>query len=357
MSMNDRTIVLVVDGAKKSAELQKSQLNNLDCEILTASGSETALKTLSDRDIDLILMSSAIPGKDAFSLIKHLSSSEETMAIPVIVVATAPEKAVKKRERAVGSDDFIGSPVDISALADTANALIRLKKCYDRIRRARTEKESEVAEQIKELNTALGKIEATAYESVQRLTAAAECRDDYTVSHILRMSHYAAAIARKMGLDEGSVENMLRAAPLHDIGKIGIPDRILRKPGKLNDREWEVMQRHTIIGGDILGGSKKDYFKMARDIALTHHEKWDGTGYPRGLAEENIPVSGRIAAVADVFDALISERPYKPPLTLRESFTVIRNERGTHFDPAVVAAFTGIKQEILSIVEQYKDGA
>jgi putative two-component system response regulator len=142
---------------------------------------------------------------------------------------------------------------------------------------------------------------------------------------------------------------------MHDIGKIGIPDKILMKPGKLNDKEWEVMQQHTVIGARLLHGSKQDFMKMAEEIALTHHENWDGTGYPQGLAGENIPLSGRITAVADVFDALISKRPYKPPLSYRESFTIIKNERGTHFDPGVVDAFISTKQEILSIAEQYKD--
>ena len=353
--MRDKSVILIVDSATKSTELKKSCLNKFDGEILTASNSGEALKALADRDIDLILMSSAISKKEALSLVKHLSSGEQIMAIPVLAVAAAPVKGVKTTVWKMGSNDFFSSPVDISALADTASALINLKISHDRIRGSALQTENEIAEQIKELKKALGMIKDTAFESVQRLTAAAECRDQYTVSHILRVSHYTAEIARKMGMDDGFIEIVLRAAQLHDIGKIGIPDRILKKPGKLDDREWESMQRHTIIGGDILSGLKKDYIKMAREIALTHHEKWDGTGYPRGLEGENIPISGRIVAVADVFDALISERPYKTSLSLRESFTVIRNERGTHFDPAVVAAFTGIKQEILDIVEQYKD--
>lgn len=353
--MNNKSVILIVGSATKNAALQKSYLNKLGGEILTASNSAEALKALAERDTDLILISSTISRKEALSLVKHLSSGEETMAIPVLVVADTSEKAGERKGWGIEWDDSISGPVDISTLTATAGALIRLKKCHDRIRSPRFDMDSKAAEQIKELNTALGLIEETAFETVQRLTAAAECRDQYTGSHILRMSYYAAAIARKMGLDDGFIETMLRAAPLHDIGKIGIPDKILKKPGKLDDSEWEIMQRHTIIGGDILNGLKKDYIKMAREIALTHHEKWDGTGYPRGLAGEDIPISGRIAAVADVFDALISERPYKPPLTLRESFTVIKNERGTHFDPAIVGAFTSIKQEILSIVERYKD--
>jgi putative two-component system response regulator len=195
----------------------------------------------------------------------------------------------------------------------------------------------------------------TALETIHRLAAAAECRDQYTGSHMLRMSRYAAAIAQKMYLDSGLVKSLLYAASMHDIGKMGIPDKILMKPGKLNTREWEIMKRHPFIGAKILNGSKQDYIKLAKEVSLTHHEKWDGTGYPQGLKGERIPISGRIAAVADVFDALISERPYKPSFSLRESFETIKNGRGTHFDPDIIDAFIGIKQEVLSIVEQCKD--
>ncbi|MCX5667467.1 MAG: HD domain-containing protein, partial [Candidatus Omnitrophica bacterium] len=254
-----------------------------------------------------------------------------------------------------GCDDFISKPVDSSELLARVRSLLKVKAYNDHMRNYEQELETEVVRRTKELNTALVMIEETALETINRLAAAAECRDQYTGSHILRMSRYAEAIAKKMGLDSGFVKSLLYAASMHDIGKIGIPDKILMKSGKLNNKEWEIMQQHTVIGAKILNGSKQDYMKLAEEIALTHHEKWNGTGYPQGLKGKHIPISGRIVAVADVFDALISERPYKPSSSSREAFTIIKNERGTHFDPDIIDAFIAIKQEVLAIVEQYKD--
>jgi putative two-component system response regulator len=296
-----------------------------------------------------------MPGKNGFAVTKHLKSHEKTRAIPIVLVTALTEKADKVKGIEAGCDDFISKPVDPSELLARVRSLLKVKAYNDHMRNYEQELETEVVRRTKELNAALVMVEETALETINRLAAAAECRDQYTGSHILRVSRYAEAIARKMGLDSGFVKSLLYAASMHDIGKIGIPDKILMKPGKLNTEEWTIMQQHTVIGAKLLHGSKQDYMKLAEEIALTHHEKWNGSGYPQGLAAEKIPISGRIVAVADVFDALISERPYKASLSTRESFTIIKNERGTHFDPAVIDAFIGIKQEILSIVEQYKD--
>jgi putative two-component system response regulator len=158
-----------------------------------------------------------------------------------------------------------------------------------------------------------------------------------------------------MGLSDAEVESIMYAAPMHDVGKIGIPDRILLKPGKLDPGEWEIMKQHTIMGADLLAGSDVEFIRLAEVIALTHHEKWDGSGYPRGLKGTKIPLVGRIAAIADAFDALTSERPYKEPFSIKKSFDIIQEGRGTHFDPDVVEAFFAIKDEILLIIDRYKD--
>jgi putative two-component system response regulator len=353
--MKDKPAILIVDDEIKNIELQKAYLEPYSYKILTASNGMEALKIVSKNNIDLILLDVMMPGENGFTVTEHLKSQDKTRDIPVILVTALSDKKDRVKGIEAGCDDFISKPVDSSELLARVRSLLKVKAYNDHMRDYERELETEVAKRTKEVYAAMAMVEETALETIQRLASAAECRDQYTGSHILRVSRYAEAVARKMELDGGFVKSLLYAASMHDIGKIGIPDKILMKPGKLKDKEWEIMQQHTVIGAKILHGSKQDYMKLAEEIALTHHEKWNGTGYPQGLQGKRIPISGRIVAVADVFDALISERPYKPSLSLRESFTIIKNERGTHFDPAVIDAFTGIKQEILSIVEQYKD--
>jgi putative two-component system response regulator len=182
---------------------------------------------------------------------------------------------------------------------------------------------------------------------------ASEYKDQDTGAHIKRMSHYCAAIAQHMGLDENTVTAILRAAPMHDLGKIGIPDKILAKPGKLEPIEQAIMKLHTVIGANILGKSDEEFIKLGGTISLSHHEKWDGTGYPNGLKGTAMPISGRIAAIADVFDALTSRRPYKEPFSLEKSLVIIKSWRASYFDPDVVDTFLTIQDEILAIKEKY----
>jgi putative two-component system response regulator len=223
------------------------------------------------------------------------------------------------------------------------------------MRNYQEELEAEVAQRTEQLRQALEEVKAASLDTIYRLSRAAEYKDEETGAHIQRMSHYAAAVAGKMGLNEETVETILYAAPMHDVGKIGIPDHILLKPGRLEPDEWEIMTQHTIIGARILEGSKAEYIELAKTIALSHHEKWDGGGYPQGLKGSNIPMAGRITAIADVFDALTSKRRYKDPYSVERSLSIIKEGRGSHFDPDVVDAFIAVKKEILDIKEEYKD--
>lgn len=193
-------------------------------------------------------------------------------------------------------------------------------------------------------------------EVIWRLTTASEYRDNETGAHIQRMSHYAAAIARRMGLKQKTVETILYAAPMHDIGKIGIPDRILLKEGPLSDTEWQTMKTHTTIGAAILRGSSIGFVRLGEVIALTHHEKWDGSGYPNGLKGRRIPLVGRIVALADVFDALTSKRPYKEAFNIETAHRIIIEGNGIHFDPDVVRAFFAIQDEIREIKARFQEG-
>jgi putative two-component system response regulator len=355
--MKDKPTILIVDDEMRNIALQKAYLEPYNYEILTALNGDEALDIVAHNDTDLILLDVIMPGKDGFEITRCLKTDEKTRVIPIVLVTALTEKAEKVKGIDAGCDDFISKPVDSSELLARVRSLLKVKTYNDHMRNYERELETEVARRTEELNAALVMIEETALEAIHRLASAAECRDQYTGSHILRISRYAEAIGQKMSLDSEFVKALLYAAPMHDIGKIGIPDKILMKPGKLDAEEWETMKRHAAIGAKILNGSKQDYMKLAEEIALTHHERWDGTGYPQGLAGERIPISGRIVAVADVFDALISERPYKPSLSTGESFAIIKSERGTHFDPDIIDAFIGIKQEVLFIVEQYKDFA
>lgn len=215
---------------------------------------------------------------------------------------------------------------------------------------------SELEGKNRELQDAMERLQQASTETIYRLSLAAEYRDWDTGSHLLRMSHYAKALARKMNLEPKYTEAILYASLMHDVGKIGIPDRILRKPGKLTSEEWEIMKKHTVIGAQILQKSEAEFIKLAETIALSHHEKWDGSGYPRGLKGTEISLAGRIVAVADVFEAVTSKRPYKESFPVEKAFEIIEQGRGYHFDPDVVDAFFAIKDEILDIKKkQYHD--
>ena len=215
--------------------------------------------------------------------------------------------------------------------------------------------EDEVTKRTRALRKALEKIKQRSLETILRLSKAAEYKDDDTGNHLLRMSSYCGAISRQLGQEAKQTEQLLHAAPMHDVGKIGIPDHILLKPGKLDANEWEIMKSHSLIGFDILSGSDSSVIQLAATVALTHHEKWDGSGYPKRLKEQDIPLPGRIVAIADVFDALTSKRPYKEPFSTEKSFSIIKESRGTHFDPDVVDAFFRAEEDILKIKKRYSE--
>jgi putative two-component system response regulator len=205
---------------------------------------------------------------------------------------------------------------------------------------------------ILELKTANQELQEAYLDTIHRLVLAAEYKDEDTGDHIVRMSRYCALIAKKLGLPAKEVQNILYAAPMHDVGKIGISDKILIKPGKLTDEEFEVMKTHSIIGANILANSKAETLKVAEQIALSHHEKWNGKGYPQGLSGDNIPLVGRIVGLADAFDALTSKRPYKDPYTVEVALDIIKKERGEQFDPDIVDVFLKNIDEILKIKEE-----
>jgi putative two-component system response regulator len=347
--------VLVADDENGNRKLMEAILLPLGYEVSLAKDGQETLEKVREDPPDVILLDIMMPKMDGFEVATRLKENEETRIIPIVMVTSLNEVEARVKALEAGADDFLSKPVDRSEVKARVKSLLKVKAYNDHMRNHQKELEAEVAKRTEQLKRAFGKIKRASLDSIYRLSRAAEYKDEDTGSHIQRMSHYSAAVARKMGLNERTVEAILYAAPMHDIGKIGIPDRILLKPGKLDPDEWETMKQHTVIGQKILQGETEGFVRLAEVTCLTHHERWDGSGYPKNLKGVKIPLAGRITAIADVFDALTSKRPYKAPLGVENSFEIIREGRGGQFDPDVVDAFFAVENEILAIKEKYRD--
>ncbi|MFO7667876.1 MAG: two-component system response regulator [Desulfobacterales bacterium] len=353
--MKDRPVILVVDDLPQNIELLEAQLVPQGYEIVTAENGEEALEKLSSNEIDLILLDVMMPGMNGFEVIRRVRQDNTHQLLPIILVTSLRDTEDRVKGIEAGCDDFISKPVDKLELSARVRSLLKVKSYNDLMSNYRKELESEVTKRTDELKHAFERIRAASLETIYRLSTASEYKDKDTGTHIKRMSRYCAAVARRMGFNESTIENILYAAPMHDLGKIGIPDRILLKPSKLDPEEWEIMKQHTSIGASILKGSDAEFIRLGETIAQCHHEKWDGSGYPNSLKGTEIPIAARIASIADVFDALICKRPYKEPSSVDNALAVIREGRGSYFDPDVLDAFFAIQDEILTIKKQYDD--
>ncbi len=347
--------ILVVDDEPANRELLEDMLTPLGYQVSLAQNGREALQKVEENPPDVILLDVMMPEMDGFQVAKELKGHEKTIEIPIVMVTALRETKDRIKALEAGANDFLSKPVDKAELRATVWSQMQVNAYHDHMKYYQEELEAEVTKRTQQLREAFEKIKTAALDTIFRLSMAAEFKDEDTGAHIMRMSHYSAAVAREMDLDENTVETILYASPMHDIGKIGIPDQILLKPGKLASHEWEIMKQHAVIGGRILEGSDAEFIRLGEIIALTHHEKWDGNGYPKGLRGNKIPLAGRITAIADVFDALTSKRPYKEPFPLEKSFAIIRDGCGNHFDPNVVEAFFSVEDEILSIKEKYRD--
>jgi putative two-component system response regulator len=349
--------VLVVDDEVVNRRLIEGMLTALGYAVTTACDGRDALEKARLAGPDVILLDILMPEVGGYEAARRLKADVATALIPIVMVTAL--NGLKDRVAALeaGADDFLSKPVDPGELGARVKSLVTVKRYHDQQRHYREELEAEVARRTGELSRALKTVKEASLDTIYRLARAAEYRDDCTGSHLARVSRVAAAIARRMGLPPDQVETLLYAAPMHDVGKIAIPDSILLKPGKLTAEEWNTMKQHTTKGAAILSGSDSALLKMAERVAISHHEKWDGSGYPAGLKGEAIPLAGRITAIADVFDALTSRRPYKEPFAVDTALTILRENRSVHFDPAVVDAFFAIEDEILDIRKTYADMA
>lgn len=346
---------MVVDDEERNLRLMETLLLSLGYEVILARDGQEAREKAQLIPPDLILLDIMMPGIDGYEVVRCLKEHEETKIIPVVMITALEGLQDRVKALEAGADDFLSKPVDKNELRARVQSLLTVKAYHDHMRNHQKELETKVARRTEQLKRAFENIKKASLDSIYLLSRAAEYKDEDTGAHILRMSNYAAAVACKLGFSERAIESILYAAPMHDVGKIGIPDHILLKPGKLEPDEWETMKQHTTMGGSILKGPETGFIKLAETIALTHHEKWDGNGYPKGLKGAEIPQIGRVVAIADVFDALISKRPYKEPFSLEEAFTIVKEERGKHFDPEVVDAFFAVQDEIISIKDKYRD--
>lgn len=295
---------------------------------------------------DLILLDINMPYLDGFDVMAQLRESSDALLPPIIVLTAQNSRDFMLRALSAGARDFVTKPFDRVELLMRVESQLEVQMAHRIVNDRRAELEGLVQERTEMLNK-------TRLEIVRRLGRAAEYRDNETGYHILRMSQTSMLLAKSLGWSEQQCELMLNASPMHDVGKIGIPDAILLKPGKLDAGEWQVMQTHTTVGAELLSDGGSELLELARIIALHHHEKWDGSGYPMGLKGEQIPQAARIVAVADVFDALTSSRPYKKAWPVEEAVALIRKESGSHFDPQVVDHFMLLLDEILLIRDRY----
>lgn len=353
--MKNKPLLLIADDQPQNIELLEAYLVPQGYEIITASTGKEALAKLLDNAIDLILLDVMMPDMDGFEVTRMIRKNEAHRLLPIILVTALRDTEDRVKGIESGCDDFISKPVEKMEIIARVRSLLKVKAYNDLMSNYRNELEVEVNKRTDELQKASIRIKSASLETIYRLSIASEYRDKDTGAHVKRVSRYAAAIARYMGLDDSTVESILHAAPMHDLGKIGIPDQILVKSAKLDPVEWEIMKHHTVIGAKILKGSDAEYISIAETIALCHHEKWDGSGYPNNLKGKDIPLTGRITALADVFDALTSKRPYKDPFSIEKSLAIIREGSGSHFDPEVVNSFFAIEDEIREIKKQYED--
>jgi putative two-component system response regulator len=296
--------------------------------IFAKSGFE-ALKLVNQDKPDLILLDVMMPGMTGLEVCITLKQSLATKNIPVIFVTALNDAVDEANGLNAGAVDYISKPI--------SPAVVRA--------RVKTHLSLVQADELKR----------TRLQVIQRLGRAAEYKDNETGMHVMRMSHYSHILALACGYTELEAENLLHAAPMHDIGKIGIPDHIMLKPGKLTEEEFAIMRKHPEIGAEILGEADSDLIRLAISVSMTHHEKWDGSGYPKGLAGKDIPIEGRIVGLADVFDALTSVRPYKEAWSIEDTMDYIKAQSGKHFDPELVVLFEQNLDVILAVKNRWKD--
>lgn len=342
--------VQIVDDNQTNLHLFRSILHSLsrELEIECHLDPLAALASCAVALPDLIMVDFMMPGMDGHQYIAEVRKLPKAKDTPIVMVTAANERPVRHRALELGATDFVTKPVDVYEVKARLSNLLELRRSTLRLR----DRNRWLAEEVAKATTIVAEREQ---ELIIRLSKAAEFRDPETGAHITRMANYSLIIAEGLKLPDDDCRLILLAAPMHDVGKLGIPDGILLKPGKLDADEFAIMKTHSMIGHTILRDSPSHLIALGAEIALTHHEKFDGTGYPNGLAGAAIPLPGRIVAVADVFDALTSERPYKEAWPVAKARALLEDSRGSHFDPACVDVFLAAWDQVLEIRERFVD--
>ncbi|NOU50538.1 two-component system response regulator [Pseudoalteromonas sp. JBTF-M23] len=359
--MFDKFTVLLVDDTSENLALM-SEILKTEYRVIAAKNGQSALKVLESQPVDIVILDIVMPNMDGYEVIKRIKSNSDTHDLPVIFLTAKNSIQDEEKGFALGACDYINKPISPPIIKSRVRTHIQIKRHRDFLKDKNAYLEAEVQKRTKELSAAQ---DAT----IAALASLAETRDQETGNHIKRTQLYVKTLASKLAtlpkykkaLSEDVIELFYKSAPLHDIGKVGIPDAILLKGGKLTSEEFEIMKTHARLGYDAIAKAEKEvsgevrFLKIAKEIALSHHEKWDGSGYPNGLSAEQIPLSARLMAIADVYDALISKRVYKDAMTHEQAIYILREGRGSHFDPEILGEFLAIEQEFLSIALQYAD--
>lgn len=358
--MDRQKTIMIVDDTEMNIAILVEALQD-DYELIVAINGLDAIELLEEQKPDLILLDIMMPEMDGYEVLKKLKKNQDLEHIPVILLSAITDSDSKNKGFSLGAVDYVTKPFEIVEVKARVMTQLRLEEA-----RLLLESQNIVLEEKVKERTKL--IERTNFATIYCLAALAETRDPETGEHIKRTQKYIKELALELSskeeykdiLTDEYIELLYKSAPLHDIGKVGVKDSILLKPGKLTEEEFEEMKKHTIYGGESLMVGIKElgeesFLTLAKEIALTHHEKWDGCGYPRGLSKHEIPISGRLMALSDVYDALISKRVYKGAFTHDEAKNIILEGRGTHFDPDVVDAFIKREAKFIEIMEAFRD--
>ena len=351
LELNTRALrrVAIIDDQQINLTLMQAMVRKIeDCEPVCFADSREGLAWCMAENPDLIVVDYMMPGLDGIEVIRQLRAMPERRDTPLLMVTADHERSVRHAALEAGATDFLTKPVDRIEFISRARNMLELRRSQMLL----ADRAALLAEEVREATEVIRKREE---ETLFCLARAAEFRDPETGAHILRMANYSRLIAARLGWNEADQDRLLRAAPMHDLGKLGTPDGVLLKPGKLTPDEFEIMKQHAVIGWEILRSCTSDVLQMGAEIALSHHEKFDGSGYPKGLAGDAIPWSGRIVAVADVFDALTSNRPYKKAWPIEQAVSMLREGAGKHFDPRCVECFLADMDAVMAIHDRYQD--
>ena len=344
--------ILVVDDEDRNRRLLATMLEVEGYVVQEAADGERALELARQNPPDIVLLDIMMPCMDGYEVARALKAAEATRAVPIIMVTALRDRESLLRALEAGAEEFVHKPVDRWELRVRVKNLLKLKEYGDFLADYSHILETQVIERTHQLT-------ASYRETITTMTRAASYKDEETGAHVARISFYTVELAQALGLDADFCDTIHYASPMHDVGKIAIPDAILGKPGTFEPQEWAIMKTHAALGGKLLRGTDSPYLVMGAEIADGHHERWDGGGYPLGLAGEAIPFSARIMNICDQYDALRSKRPYKPAFTHEKALEIITVGDGrtmpSHFDPAVLAAFKGCVGRFRNIFEAHQD--